>query len=89
MELIWYDYGVFVWPVVCLIFGSVGVIHVVRFFKYGGQFKISMFLMAIIGIPLFALYLFQYFWIVNFQVLANGLGSSYYAERIQNNIEKE
>lgn len=73
----------FLAPGVCLIWGVWSLIYTLYRWKNGGSIKISTLLLAVIGIPVGIAYLCQYFGLVNVQVLAQGLGTEYYAQRTQ------
>lgn len=70
----------FLAPWVCLIWGFGSLILSFYRRKYGWKIKLSTLLFAVIGIPVGIAYLCQYFWLVNIPVLAQGLGSEYYAQ---------
>ncbi len=70
-------------PAICLVFGIVGIIQTIRFYRQGGSIKLSTLIMALVGIPAFVACLLQIFGIIDNDQVARVLGTEYVMERME------
>lgn len=68
-------------PAICLIFGIVGIIQTIRFYKKWGNIKLSTLIIAIVWIPAFIALLLQILGVIDNDHLAKALGPQYMIER--------